>query len=79
VNAEEICDALTEARLRRGLSMHAVGEPTNVSRWERGLHWPLLPTAVDWAAALGFELVLIPKGITSAPLAGAESAAPPGG
>jgi transcriptional regulator with XRE-family HTH domain len=81
VNAEEICDALTNARLRQGLNLHQVGSEGSVSRWERGIHWPLLPAAVEWAAALGYELTLIPKDVASAPLAsGAESAAvPPAG
>lgn len=47
----------TELAVRMGLTTY-----TNVQQWERGTKDPSLGNLRRWAAALGFDLALVPLG-----------------
>jgi transcriptional regulator with XRE-family HTH domain len=57
---------LTAERLRRGLNQQQLGEVlgrrsyNTVSQWERGNNDPTLTNFVEWAAALGYTVTLVP-------------------
>lgn len=55
---------LTLARIQQGMSQKELGAitgfaDTQISRWERGVIVPDLPTLIRWADGLNFEVALV--------------------
>ena len=66
MEAEELCNVLINARENLGLTMAAVTRAITANRnkvgalnkWENGDGWPRLDLFVEWAEALGYEVIL---------------------
>lgn len=62
---DPILSALKEERNRQGLSLHQLGEqmgrktPQSVWQWESGTSDLRLSSLREWAAALGYDVVLV--------------------
>ncbi|MES2211489.1 MAG: helix-turn-helix transcriptional regulator [Chloroflexota bacterium] len=76
---------LAEARMAQGLKVRAlaesiIGHPSvaQLTHWETGSGTPpSLKALTRWAAALGFEIVAVPRSAPSSPGLGADAVSPP--
>jgi transcriptional regulator with XRE-family HTH domain len=54
-----VCEELRLVRIEQGLTLRDLGlNVASVSEWERGRHSPRLDKVAEWAAALGYDIVL---------------------